>query len=73
MDKGPTVPKWVLIFQLKIPQMPQTFSAKFVCPSPKVLDFRKKSLWVSVVRGYNHDKVFRREEGAKIKQDRVGG
>ena len=35
----------------KIPQMPPKFSAQFVCPSPKVWDFRKKSsLWVSVVR-----------------------
>ena len=42
MNKGPTVPKWVLIVQPKIPQMPQTFLAQFVCPSPKVWDFRKK-------------------------------
>ena len=27
---------------VKIPQMPQNLSAQFVCPSPKVWDFRKK-------------------------------
>ena len=54
-DKGFTVPKWVLIVWLKIPQMPQNLSAQFVCPSPKVLDFIKKSLhWPSVVRGFDY-------------------
>ena len=33
------VPKWVLIVQLKIPQMPQKGSAQNVFPSPKVWDF----------------------------------
>ena len=49
MDKGLTVPKWVLIVQ---PKMPQNLSAQFVCPSPKVLDFNKKKMrhWASVVR-----------------------
>ena len=50
MDKEPTVPKWVLINRPKIPQMPQNLSAQIVCPSPKVWDFQKKALWVSVVR-----------------------
>ena len=51
MDKGLTVPKWVLIVWPKIPQMPQNLSAQFVCPSTKVLDFNEKRLhWVSVVR-----------------------
>ena len=51
MDKGLTVPKWVLINRLKIPQMPQNLSAKIVCPSPKVWDFDEKRLhWASVVR-----------------------
>ena len=51
MDKGLTVPKWVLIVQPKIPQMPQNLSAQFVCSSPKVLDFNEKRLyWASVVR-----------------------
>ena len=52
MDKGLTVPKWVLLVWLKIPQMLQSLSAQFVCPSPKVLDFNKKRLHLaSVVRG----------------------
>ena len=54
MDKGLTVPKWVLIFQPIIPQIPQNVSVQFVCPSPKVLDFNEKRLhWVSVVRVLN--------------------
>ena len=40
MDKGLTVPKWVLIVWPKIPQMPQILTAQFVSPSPKVLDFK---------------------------------
>ena len=55
MDKGLTVPKWVLIVRPKIPQMPQNLSAQFVCPSPKVLDFNEKRLhWASVVRDPCH-------------------
>ena len=42
MDKGLTVPKWVLINWPKIPQMPQNVYAQIVCPSPKVWDFDKK-------------------------------
>ena len=50
MDKGLTVPKWVLINWPKIPQMPQNLSAQIVCPSPKVWDFDEKRLhWASVV------------------------
>ena len=49
MDKGLTVPKWVLIVWPKIPKMPQNLSAQFVCPIPKVLDFNEKRLrWASV-------------------------
>ena len=52
MDKGLTVPKWVLIVRPKIPQMTQTLSAQSVCSSPKVLDFNeKRHHWASVVRG----------------------
>ena len=52
-DKGLTVPKWVLIVWQKIPQMPQTLFAQFVCPSPKVLDFNeKRPHWTFVVRAY---------------------
>ena len=42
----------MLIFQPKMPQMPQNLSAQFVCPSPKVLEFNEKVLhWASVARG----------------------
>jgi hypothetical protein len=52
MDKGLTVPKWVLIVRPKIPQILQNLSAQFVCPSPKVLHFNEKRVhWASVVRG----------------------
>ena len=52
MDKGLTVPTWVLIVWLKIPQMPKMISANLIClPKAKSLGFSKKnSLWVSVVR-----------------------
>ena len=54
MDKALTVPKWVLVNWLKIPQMPQNLSAQIVCSSPNVWDFDDKRLhWVSVVRGFN--------------------
>ena len=53
MDKGLTVPKWVLIVWPKIPQMPQNLCVQFACPSPKVLDFNEKRLdWASIVRGF---------------------
>ena len=39
MDKGLTVPKWVLINRPKILQMTQKLYAQIVCPSPKVWDF----------------------------------
>ena len=62
MDKGFTVPKWVLIVWLKIPQMPQNLSAQFVCPSPKVLDFIEKRLhWASVVRGFFHFSISKKK------------
>jgi hypothetical protein len=52
MDKGPTVPKWVLIVWPKIPLIPQNLFAQFVCPSPKVWDFDEKRLhWAFEVRG----------------------
>jgi hypothetical protein len=51
-----SLPKWVLIVRQKIPLMPQNLSAKFVCPSPKVLNFNEKRLhWASVVRALNHN------------------
>ena len=52
MDKGLTVPKWVMIVRPKIPQMPQNLFAQIVCLSPKVWDSDAKRLqWASVVRG----------------------
>ena len=55
MDKGLTVPKWVMINR---PEIPQNLSAQIVCPSPKVLDFNKKGLhWASVVRGMYEERV----------------
>ena len=48
MDKGLTVPKWVLIVWPKIPQMPQNLNAQFVCPSPKNLDFNEKKASLGV-------------------------
>jgi hypothetical protein len=55
MDKGLTVPKWVLINWPKIPKMPQDLSAQIVSPSPKVWDFEEKRLhWVSIVRAISH-------------------
>ena len=50
MDKGLTLPKWVLIVWPKIPQMPQNLFVQFVFPIPKILDFNKNRLhWASVV------------------------
>ena len=51
VDKGLTVPKWMLIVCLKIPKMAQNLSAQFVCPRPKVLDFNEKRLHWAYVRG----------------------
>ena len=55
MDKGLTVPKWLLINGPKVPQMPQNLSAQIVCPSPKVWYFdEKRAHWASVVRVSGH-------------------
>ena len=40
MDKGLKVPKWVLIVQPKIPQMPQTLSAQ------------EQKFWISMKKGF---------------------
>ena len=47
MDKGLTVPKWVLINCLKIPQMPQNYQPKWSAQAQRLH-------WVSVVRGVLH-------------------
>ena len=58
MEKGLHVPKWVLINQPKIPQMPQNLSAQIVSQSPKAWDFDEKRLhWASVVRAWNNGSV----------------
>ena len=49
MDKGLTVPKWVLI---NWPKIPPNLSAQIDCPSPKIWDSDEKKLhWASVVHG----------------------
>jgi hypothetical protein len=42
MDKGPKVPKWVVINWPKITQMPPNLFVQFVCQNPHVWDFDKK-------------------------------
>jgi hypothetical protein len=55
MDKGLTVPKWVLINWPKIPQMSKNLSAQIVCPSTKVWDFHEKKVhWASLVHAMSH-------------------
>ena len=48
VDKGFTVPKWVLINWPKISLMAQNLSAQTVCPSPKVWDFYEKKASLGV-------------------------
>ena len=48
IDKGLTVPKWVLINRPKILQMPQKLSAQIVCSSPKVWDVEEKKASLGV-------------------------
>ena len=50
MDKGLTVPEWVLILWPKILKMHQNSSAQFVYPSSKVLDFNEKRLHVRDIK-----------------------
>jgi hypothetical protein len=50
MDKGLTVPKYVLKNWPKNTQMPQNLSAQFVFPITKVWNFNEKRLhWASLV------------------------
>ena len=42
MEKGLTVPKWVLTVRPNIPQMPQNLFTQFFYPKPKHLAFRSK-------------------------------
>jgi hypothetical protein len=74
MDKGLTVPNWVLIVWLKIPQILQNFSAQFVCSSSKVLNFNEKRLhWASVVctqytREFGPNQIVRNQLHTKAKE-----
>ena len=46
MDKGITVPKWVLIVWPIIPQMPQNLGCCQIClPKPK-------NFWISMKKGF---------------------
>ena len=53
MDKELTVPKWVLIVQ-KCPKCLKRFQPKMSAQAQKFEIFEKSSLWVSVVRGVDH-------------------
>jgi hypothetical protein len=44
LNKGLTVPKWVLIVKLKIPQMPQNLSA--------TLSVQAQKFWISNEKGF---------------------
>ena len=44
MDKGLSLPKWVLIVWLKIPQMPQNLSAN--------LSAQTQKSWISMETGF---------------------
>ena len=44
MDKGLTVPKWVLIVWPKIPQMPQNL--------PAYLSAQAQKFWISMKKGF---------------------
>ena len=58
MDKGLTVPKWVLIVWPKIPQMPHILPAQFACPSPKVWDFNEKKVSLGVRSQWTQYSIF---------------
>ena len=51
MDKGLTVPKWVLLVWPKIPPNAPEFICPIACLRQKDVDFNEKMFhWVSVVR-----------------------
>ena len=51
MDKGLTVPKWMLINRPKIPQIPQNLSVQ---AQKFGISVKKGFIWASVVRDYNY-------------------
>ena len=55
MDKGLTVPKWVLIVWPKIPQMPHIYLPNLSAQAQKFwISMKKRLHWASVVRGARH-------------------
>ena len=59
MNKGLTVPIWLLILWPRITLRLQNLPAQFVYPSPKVVDFNKKGLhWGSIVRVFRCHNLF---------------
>ena len=53
MDKGLTVPKWVLISLAEnTPKCLKIFHPKMSAQAQKLEIFEKSSLWVSIVRGF---------------------
>ena len=50
MDKGLTVPKWVMIVWPKIPQMPQNYIPNLSAQARKFHFNEKRLHWASVVR-----------------------
>jgi hypothetical protein len=52
MDKGLTVPKWVLMFGQKYPKYPKIYLPNLLAQAQKFWISMKKGLhWASVVRG----------------------
>ena len=73
MDKGFTVPNWVLINWQKIPQMPQNLSAQFVCPYPKISDFDEKKASLGVRNPWGHGSYFLATVSGDDRQQIVAG
>ena len=56
MEKGHTVPKWVLISWPKIPQMPKIYLSNLFAQAQKFgISMKKKLFWAFVVRGSPQD------------------
>ena len=69
MDKGQTVPKWVLINRPKIPQLPQNLSARILCQAQKFLiSIKKASLGV---RSPWNNALLKQNETRSRRADRV--
>ena len=57
IEKELTVPKWVLIVWLKIPQCLKKLQPKMSAQAQMFKIFEKKTLWVSVVRDRNNVEI----------------